>query len=219
MYLKEVRLYSDEDVSDIPFSKTFHIQAEAITDLFSSLLGKIHTKSVSIINVNCAIKENMEEAVITDSFLDVFVEYDVSEFNKLSEFDKEQQLVKLLQKGLEKASEILAFDKSMIEKVFKEMEKQNFKNQFIWKKPKYSPDRKLKAYVNINWGIEETQAYMIVEDRKKQVKLNEKIVLKHPGRMGLDLLGELKWLNNLTVELRHKYIKKEVYTFSVSVNG
>ncbi|MCQ56403.1 hypothetical protein DUD49_08080 [Listeria monocytogenes] len=216
MYLKEVRLYSDEDVSNIPFSETFHIQAEAITDLFSSLLGNIRTENVSVININCAIKENMENPMIISTFLDVFIEYDVSEFNKLNEFEKEQQLVRLLQNGLEKATEILALDKWIFEQVFKAMEERNFKNHFIWKKPKSSPDRKLRAYVEINWGIEQTEAYIIIENRKKQVELKEKIVLKHPGRMGLDILGELIWKNNYTVELRHKYIKKEVYEFSVA---
>ncbi|MDT0002122.1 hypothetical protein QJV14_06070 [Listeria cossartiae subsp. cayugensis] len=218
MYLKEVRLYSDEDVSNIPFSETFHIQAEAITDLFSSLLGKIRTENVSVININCAIKENMENPMIISTFLDVFIEYDVSKFNKLNEFEKEQQLVRLLQNGLEKATGILALDKRIFEQVFKAMEERNFKNHFIWKKPKSSPDRKLRAYVEINWGIEKTEAYILIEDRKKQVKLKEKMALKHPGRMGLDILGELTWLNNDTVELRHKYIKNEVHTFSISAN-
>ncbi|EMX5404147.1 hypothetical protein AAG973_000204 [Listeria innocua] len=216
MYLKEVRLYSDEDVSNIPFSETFHIQAEAITDLFSSLLGNIRTENVSVININCAIKENMENPMIISTFLDVFIEYDVSEFNKLNEFEKEQQLVRLLQNGLEKAMEILALDKWIFEQIFKAMEERNFKNHFIWKKPKSSPDRKLRAYVEINWGIEQTEAYIIIENRKKQVELKEKIVLKHPGRIDLDILGELIWINNYTVELRHKYIKKEVYEFSVA---
>ncbi|WP_260479813.1 hypothetical protein [Listeria cossartiae] len=169
MYLKEVRLYSDEDVSNMPFSETFHIQAEAITDLFSSLLDRIRTENVSVININCAIKEKMGKPVIIPPFLDIFIEYDVSEFNKLNEFEKEQQFVKLLQNGLEKATEILTLDKLIFEQVFKAMKEQNFKNQFIWKKPKSSPDRKLRAYVEINWGIEKTEAYILIEDRKNKL--------------------------------------------------
>ncbi|UHP10580.1 hypothetical protein LAX80_001990 [Listeria marthii] len=59
MYLKEVRLYSDEDVSNIPFSETFHIQAEAITDLFSSLLGKIRTENVILADESMEVKKKM----------------------------------------------------------------------------------------------------------------------------------------------------------------
>ncbi|MBC1491167.1 hypothetical protein HCI99_04950 [Listeria booriae] len=215
MYLKEIRLYSDQDVSKCSFLETFHIQAEAITDLFSSYLNKIYTDKVRIVNINCVSEKNFEKPILISPFLDVCILYDVGTFNELGDEEKEKELVNLILRGMKVASEILDLDDALFMDIAKRISFLDYKNRFIWKKPKFSPDKKLKAYVRVEWGLQKVKVEIVIEDKKKNCILEEDVELKHPGRMGLDVLGELVWIDSKTVELRHQYIKDEVYQFSI----
>ncbi|MBC2005552.1 hypothetical protein HCA78_17435 [Listeria booriae] len=69
--------------------------------------------------------------------------------------------------------------------------------------------------MKVDWGTQKIDLTLFIEDKQGTILLQKAVPINHPGSMGLDILGKLKWLDNDTVELKHRYIKSEVYTFTV----
>ncbi|EUJ57925.1 hypothetical protein [Listeria fleischmannii] len=216
MILKMVRIYSDEDTRKIDFNDVFHIQAESMCDMFSSLLSKNKIRAkAAVINITCKSSDKIEDMLLIDGFLDVDIAYNLEDFNNLSEQKKRSIQLEIIMLGLRKASSFLNLNLEPFIEVQNEIVQLNYLNRFIWKKPKYSPDRKKKAYIQVEWGTQTVKIDLVVTDKKGDLLLKQSIPVNHPGRMGLDILGSLNWLDNDIIEIRHQYIKKEVYKFTI----
>ncbi|KMT58766.1 hypothetical protein X560_1982 [Listeria fleischmannii 1991] len=216
MILKMVRIYSDEDTRKIDFNDVFHIQAESMCDMFSSLLSKKKIRAkAAVINITCKSSDKIEDMLLIDGFLDVDIAYNLEDFNNLSEQKKRSIQLEIIMLGLRKASSFLNLNLEPFIEVQNEIVQLNYLNRFIWKKPKYSPDRKKKAYIQVEWGTQTVKIDLVVTDKKGDLLLKQSIPVNHPGRMGLDILGSLNWLDNDIIEIRHQYIKKEVYKFTI----
>lgn len=211
-----VRIYSDEDTRKIDFNDVFHIQAESMCDMFSSLLSKNKIRAkAAVINITCKSSDKIEDMLLIDGFLDVDIAYNLEDFNNLSEQKKRSIQLEIIMLGLRKASSFLNLNLEPFIEVQNEIVQLNYLNRFIWKKPKYSPDRKKKAYIQVEWGTQTVKIDLVVTDKKGDLLLKQSIPVNHPGRMGLDILGSLNWLDNDIIEIRHQYIKKEVYKFTI----
>ncbi|MBC1558464.1 hypothetical protein HCB37_14510 [Listeria booriae] len=216
MILREIRIFSDEDIPGEKPEEMFHRQAESMCSFFSSFLykKKIRTK-VKVINVECRSTEVLERTLAIDGFLDVCVHYDIKNFAQQSEQQKKVIQLEVIMLGLKKACNYLSLDYASFEEIQKEIIALNYQHHFIWKRPKFSPDRKRKVFVKVDWGTQKIDLTLFIEDKQGTILLQKAVPINHPGSMGLDILGKLKWLDNDTVELKHRYIKSEVYTFTV----
>ncbi|MBC1779287.1 hypothetical protein [Listeria booriae] len=216
MILRGIRIFSDEYNPNEKLEEVFHIQAESMCSMISSFVyeKKIRT-SVTVINIECRSTNALERTIEIDGFLDVCVHYDVKNFAKFSEKQKKEIQLEIIMLGLKKACEHLSLEYAPFEEIQKQIISLNYNHCFIWKKPKFSPNRKRKVFVKVDWGIYKIDLMLVIEERNGTILLQRAVPINHPGTMGLDILGELKWLDNDTVELKHRYIKSEVYTFTL----
>ena len=83
-----------------------------------------------------------------------------------------------------------------------------------YKKPKSSPNRKLKAKIEIEIGLYDCTALLIVED-KNQKKICTKLLYKEKPRFDLlyPLLGDIKWVGNEEIRVYARKPNEIIFKF------
>jgi hypothetical protein len=87
--------------------------------------------------------------------------------------------------------------------------KSELKNEWYWKKPSFSPNRKQKASLLIVHEVTDVKAYLIVSRRNNEVMLRSEVFRARPNEWAFArYLGEIQWLSQNEVVLLDK--NKEV---------
>jgi hypothetical protein len=92
-------------------------------------------------------------------------------------------------------------------------------NEWLWPKPKASPDRRLKAVLSCVHEPESFRAWLVVSDREGEELARRLVLEKAPSEFQfVPLLGKLAWESNDTVALFAKN-GKEVGSLQVRREG
>ncbi|MFU2015981.1 hypothetical protein ACM6Q7_13025 [Peribacillus butanolivorans] len=145
--------------------------------------------------------------------------YDVSEFFKLEEQEKKEVVLDILKQGIDKVVKLNNWESRPFDDAYNCVKEASYKNEYVWKKPKSSPNRTYKAEVFINHGLYLCEIYLIVRDKNGQEIVKELVSSTKPDeRIFSYYLGELNWLSNYEVALfnrpKSKYVSvhlKEVF--------
>ncbi|MBT2737305.1 hypothetical protein [Bacillus sp. ISL-7] len=219
MILKHFLLYSETDEGIAVVEKSFTFQSRCITSLYEKCFSKFHTENIKQINIFC-VKESLRTTLaIVDGFCDVEILYDVSEFIKLKDQEKKEVILDKLKQGIEKVVKLNNWESTPFDVAYNCVKEANFKNEYVWKKPKSSPNRNFKAEVFINHGLYVSDIYLIVKDKNGQEIAKKLVASTKPDEIIFShYLGELKWLSNYEVAIfnrpNSKYVSvhlKEVF--------
>jgi hypothetical protein len=86
-----------------------------------------------------------------------------------------------------------------------------YKNEYVWKKSKSSPNRNYKAEVFINHGLYVCDIFLIIRDKNGKELTKKLVASSKPDEIIFSHhLGELKWLSNNEVALFNRPNSKYV---------
>ncbi|MPQ23574.1 hypothetical protein [Bacillus paralicheniformis] len=207
MFLKNIQLINDHDGGELAE------QSLCITEMFLWELGKKFKtndceaiifvcdnkfKSFNLLN----IEQESHDVLFYKHTYEVETPFDLNDFNSKSPHEKKIIMANTLKSGMLFLCEKKIWDKKQVEDVFTEMEEKGYVHQFKAWKPKFSPDRKKKAYPLVRLDLYSFKLYLVVEDTRKNVLSKEMVVETDTFIDELSYyMHELKWLSNNEVAL------------------
>jgi hypothetical protein len=202
MILKHFLLYSETDQGVAEVEKNFSFQSRCITALYERCFSKFHTENIKQINIFCVKGSPKQFLTVVEGFCDVEIQYDVSEFFKLEDRVKKEVVLDTLKQGIDKVVELNNWESTPFNDAYKCLKELNFITDYVWKKPKSSPNRNYKAEVFISHSLYLCEIYLIVKDSKGKEIAKKMVASTKPDELIFyQYLGELKWLSNYEVVL------------------
>lgn len=136
--------------------------------------------------------------------------YDVEQFFSLDTRQKKEQALRWLKEGIDIACKELQWPRAPFERAFDKAEELDYRNEWVWKKPKTSPDRKHTAEIFCIHEVEEFTITMIIKDRKTNDTVKQKILTttEPDDHIFKNRLGRLQWTSNENAELIDYFGKK-----------
>ncbi|MBM7606675.1 hypothetical protein JOC75_004729 [Metabacillus crassostreae] len=128
--------------------------------------------------------------------------YDASEFFKLDDEEKRVVILEKLKQGIDKVVELNKWESTPFNDAYNCVKKASYKTNYVWKKPKSSPNRNYKAEVFIEHGLYSCDIFLIAKDKNGQEIARKRVASEKPDELVFRRhLGELKWLSNIEVAL------------------
>lgn len=202
MILKHFLLYSNDDEGISEVDKNFSFQSRCVTSLYERHFSKFYTTEIKQINIFCVKESPKSNLNIVGGFCDVEILYDASEFLKLDDEEKKEVILDKLKQGIDKVIELNNWDSTPFDAAYNCVKEAGYNTNFVWKKPKSSPNRNYKAEVFIEHGLYSCDIYLIIKDKNGQEIVRRRVASEKPDELLLGRhLGELKWLSNNEVAL------------------
>lgn len=202
MILRNFLLYSNEDVGIKEVHKKLSIQSRCITSFYERTFSKFYTTDISQINIFCVKEFPEANSNGVDGFCDIEILYDVSEFLKLDDQEKKEVILDKLKQGIDKVVELNNWESTPFDDAFNSVKESGYNTNYVWKKPKSSPNRNYKAEVYIEHGLHSCDINLIVKDKNGQQITKKRVASELPDELVFGHhLGELKWLSNNEVAL------------------
>ncbi len=197
-----------------PVKANFYFQTNCIVYLFEQFLPKMYFDDVYCVRFECFPEAQLHCGEIEmDGVLTVQIPYQVSDFYKLSDVEKKKKTLDLLMQGVQCVIQEKGWNAEPFLIAYAKTKEKAYQFKKTYKKPKSSPNRKLKAKIEIEIGLYESSATLIVED-KMQTELAKTNIHTTIPRWELlyDYLGDLKWIDNETVRVYERYSDNKKYT-------
>ncbi|TDL60076.1 hypothetical protein E2R56_31505 [Rhodococcus qingshengii] len=202
MILKHFLLYSEADDGIADVEKSFTFQSRCITALYERCFSKFQNENIKQINIFCVKDSPNPTLTIVDGFCDVEIHYDVSEFFKLEDKEKKELVLVILKQGIDKVVKLNNWESKPFDDAYNCVKVEKHKNEYVWKKPKSSPNRNYKAEVFIDHGLYLCEIYLVVKDKNGNEIVKKLVSSTKPDELIFShYLGELNWLSNYEVAL------------------
>ena len=200
MTLDDIGLYS-EGAEEPKQHKPLHRQARCVCSLVRRYLPRLKNENAWKINVY--VREDAPKQVVSTNggIVSVRLVRDVFEFYALSEQEKKWYVYEALLEGATIASSHLGWPTDEIVEAFTRARQDDLINE--WKfQPKWSPTRKLRAYVRCVHEIESFRAWMRVEDRDGSLVAEQHLFDEIPDEFCFfPRLGKVRWIDRTSVRL------------------
>lgn len=208
MLLKTFLLLGEEGISDV--KKSFSFQTRCITKLYERVFDKKYkTADCRQLNFHCGNYSEMKLLGCFDGFCQVLVPYNTQEFLEYPDNKKKIEILELLKNSLDFVIREKNWDPNPFQEAYERVKELNYINEFIWNKPKLSPNKKYKAEVHCNHDLYDFTIKMVIKDRKDKVLLEKKIVSTEPDELIYDrFLGHLMWISDDEIALYEKNSKR-----------
>jgi hypothetical protein len=187
----------------------FRDQIRCVASLFERSLEKVKTSDSWKVLIECV-------DVITDPGIKDFtgvctkqVQFHVDTFFLMNDQEKKETTLELMRKGIGGILLEKDWDSTPFNQAFNKVIQAELKNEWYWKKPLFSPDRRYKASLYIIHEVTFVKAYLIVCGKDNQEILRSEVFSDRPNEWAYaPYLGEIKWLSQSEVALFAK--NKEV---------
>lgn len=200
MTLDDIGLYSEPTKAPAPH-KPLHSQARCVCALIRRFLPRLKNGKAWKINVYVRGADDEQRVKTHNGITSISLKRDLEGFFAMNDADKKQFAYEVLREGATIVSdhhgwptqEILkAFDAALLEDLVNEWEFQ----------PKWSPSRKLRAYVKCSHDTDRFRAWMRVEDRAGQLITEQFLFDEEPSEYCFfPRLGKVRWVDKTTVRL------------------
>jgi hypothetical protein len=215
MILRHFLLYAIEDEGITEVHKNLSFQSRCITSLYERCFSKFYTTDIKQINVFCVKEYPKPNLIIEGGFCDIEILYDVSEFLKLDDQEKKEVILDKLKQGIDKVVELNNWESTPFDNAYNCVKEAGYNTNYVWKKPKNSPNRNYKAEVFIEHGLCSCDIYLIVKDKNGQEIAQKRVASEKPDELVFGRhLGELNWLSDNEVALfnyfKTKYISVQL---------
>lgn len=185
--------------------RQFSLETRCISSMFSRLFGKMKTEACRKILIECVQIIHYERILNFSGVYTVQVQFDNNKFNSSEDFQKKQQTLELLMKGIKKVVLAKGWSIEPFESVIKRIVESNYCNEWVWRKPVRNPDKKLSAEVFCQHEVKNIDISIMLRDKKGIEISKAKIITELPDEYAYAKhLGELKWLSNDQVALINK---------------
>jgi len=185
--------------------RQFRLETRNISAMFERLFGRMETKDCSKILVECVDDVKEEQVLNFLGVCTVQVKFSYNSFSASNDYQKKKETLDLLMEGTKIVVENENWNIKPFETVYFKIREANYTNEWVWKKPVKSADKKFSAEVLCQHGVESIQIYIVLRD-KNGTKLDKKIVISElPDEFAYaEHLGEVKWLSDNEVALVNK---------------
>lgn len=210
MLLKHFLLYGEEGIADV--TKSFSFQTRCITQLYEKVFIKNYrTTDIKQINFHCGEYPVIKISECVSGFCDVQVPYDINTFLSYPDYKKKIEALELLKHSLDFVTKEKGWDYKPFHDAYEKVKELNYTNEFIWGKPKMSPNKKYKAEAHCVHDLYDFSVKLIIRDMAGAIVAEKKVISTQPDELIYNRhLGELKWLGNNQVILFEKYSKGQV---------
>ena len=189
-----------------PKQGQFYVETNCIVYLFEQFLPKFHFDDVNSVQFECYPNAELAcQSVIMDGLLPVTIPYDVSDFYQLSDVEKKKKTLDLMMDGLQVICKDKGWDEEPFLYAYQKVVEKNYTFKKTYKKPKSSPDRKLRAKIEIEIGIYDCTASLVIEDKQQKDIYSEVLYQTEPiFDLLYPLLGDIKWVDNDEVRVHER---------------
>lgn len=189
-----------------PKQTQFYFETNCTVYLFEQFLPKLQFDDVRSVQFECyPDAEFICQPIIMDGLLPVIIPYDVSEFYSLTDLEKKKKTLDLMMDGLKVICKERGWDEEPFLYAYQKVIEKNYTFKKTYKNPKYSPNRKLRAEIEIEIGLYDCTASLVVED-KEQKQIYSEVLYKTKPRFDLvyPFLGDIKWIGNDEVRVHER---------------
>lgn len=183
----------------------FRLETRNISAMFERLFGRMETKDCSKILVEC-VDEVKQERVL--NFLGVYtvqVKFNYNNFSSSDDHQKKQEALDLLVEGIKIVAENESWNIEPFETVYSKIREANYTNEWVWKKPVKSRDKKFSAEVLCQHGVESIHIYIVLRDKNGAELDRKKVISELPDEFAYAKhLGAIKWISDNEVALVNK---------------
>jgi len=185
--------------------RRFELQTRCVTSLYERLFPKFKTETCWKISVECVAditNEQFREALGV-GFQQV--KMDVESFFSLPNANKKEVTLKTLQIGINKVLDQTNWSAQPFLNTYQKAKELQLINHWVWKKPVWSPSRKLKAEIFIQHEVEFCDISMIIYDRNGEEVKRKTLISELPDEWAYTRhLGKLTWESKTKATLSNK---------------
>lgn len=184
---------------------TFRLETRCITAMFERLFGKMKTDNCWKVLVECVGEIKEQKVQNFSGVLTIQVKFDYEKFSGSNEYQKKQMTLSTLFEGLKIVAKEKEWSMESFEVVYSQIQNNDYSNEWIWKKPVKSHDKKFTAEVLCQHGIKYMDISIILRDKKGNELVRKKAISEFPDEFAYAKhLGELKWISSSEVALVNK---------------
>ncbi|EAD5703639.1 hypothetical protein ACU8IW_001260 [Listeria innocua] len=199
---------------------SFDSQSHCISEMYSGAFKPMVTKETSCIDINCIpTGKKVDKSHHLDAIYRVYFEnklFDLNKFNDENDSEKKKIILELLHIGAIEACRDLGLDKARFIEAYEKVKELDYQNNYYYKKPKSSPNRKQKAQIYIEHGLYKADIYIVIFNKEQKIMRKEFILSDLPNPFVFSAhLGNLKWIDNNRLVLAHKQRKDILYKVDI----
>jgi hypothetical protein len=186
--------------------RLFCLQTRCVTSMFERVFGrrKMKTTETWKVLVEC-VEIVTDYRVRPGEVACVQVKCDFDQVTKSTDYQKKQAALELLVAGIEKVALQEQWDLTQFRFVYNRIRELEYNNEWVWRKPLKSPDRKHSAEVQCNHQVNAIDIYLVVRDKMGEQVIRQHIISELPNEWAYARhLGELQWRSNTEVILLNK---------------
>lgn len=185
--------------------RKFRLNTRCISSMFERLFGKFITKNCCKLLIECVPEVAEHELLDFSGIYSVKVLFDYNNFIEQNEYQKKKMTLEILMEGIRIVAENQKWDVEPFKDVYSRILELDFINEWAWKKPVVSSNKKYHAEVMMLHDVRFIDIYIIVRDTAGNEIKREKIISELPDEFAYARhLGDLKWTSNDTVTLINK---------------
>ena len=186
--------------------REFALQTRCITACFERLFGYMNTRDCKKITINCMPEVPVKSIKkFSGGFYEVQTKFCYTSFTKLNDYEKKKISLDLLMAGVRQIAKAQKWDMAQFEQVYEAIVAAEWKNEWVWKKPVSSPDKKAVAHVFLHHEVRQMDIYLVICDKNGREVVKERIVSEEPDEwVYTQHLGEIKWIDDRKVALVNK---------------
>ena len=181
----------------------FRNQTRCVSALYERTFAGLTTEETWKVLVECvpflAQRERVENPF---GVAVVRVAFDWDAFAEASSHQKKELALEALQEGVLAVCAEWGWPTGPFEEAERRVRELRFVNRGIWKKPKSSPNRRLRAEIEYEYELDRFTITMVIRGRDGTEVKRELLVEETPSEFVFDKhLGKLEWLSNSEVVL------------------
>lgn len=203
MTLDDIGLYAQS--SKHPDSqRSLHSQARCVCSLIRRYLPRLQNDSAWRINVYIQGQPVEERVVNSNGITSTTIVRDADSFFSLGNAEKKRFVFDALLEGAKVVSQHHGWPTAEIVEAFDKAQQDSLVNEWRFQ-PKWSPSRKLRAYVRCIRDLEVFRAWMCVEDRDGNLVAERHLFDETPEEYCyFPRLGTVRWMNKMEVRLNDR---------------
>ncbi|WP_342565758.1 hypothetical protein NST84_11805 [Paenibacillus sp. FSL R7-0345] len=183
----------------------FRDHVRCVASLFKRYFEKFKTSDSWKVLIEC-VDEITEPGVrVYSGVCTVQVQFHVDTFFSMNDLEKKETTLDLMRKGIYTIISEEGWNEAPFEKAFEQVMAVKLVNEWFWKKPLLSSDRKYKASLYIVHEVTVVKAYLIILNKNNREVLRLEAFKERPNEWNYArYLGKLVWLSQNEVVLFNK---------------
>lgn len=184
----------------------FRNETRCISIIYESLFQSFKTDNCRHINVRCVDTITTANILVSGGDAEVQVLFPFEQYFSSSDEEKKKFALEALQQGVERVAKEFMWDLSPFKATYEGILARNYKVEYVYGKPKYSPNRKWIAYIVCTHDVSTFIINLVITDReKREIKRKHIKTEEYPIEpLYKRHLGALKWILKDEVEFTNK---------------